>query len=131
MKRWMLAVLVVFSQCAAAQSQTPRQPTEEECLGLLAILPTFQIPEMKLYYENSPSATGKDIAQKLLSLADNGNKVAQFTYSNLVLTGYCVPQDVCTARKYREQSRGGATDWEKRYPIPPWVRKKYDEAQCR
>lgn len=93
-------------------------------------MPTFEIPEMNAYYEKNRSASGKEFAQKLHSLADAGDKSAQFIYSNLLLTGYCVPQDFCAARRYREQSRGGPGDLEKAYPIPPYLKKKYDEASC-
>ncbi len=126
MKRLLCATIVAISQCAWAQAK----PNEEDCRGLLGILPTFQIPEMKVYYESNPDASGKDMVQKLRSLAEAGDKTAQFTYGNLLLTGYCVPQDFCAARKYREQSRGGATDWEAIYPIPRYLRKKYDDAVC-
>jgi hypothetical protein len=129
--RWKCAAIAFASTCAVAQSQYPnRQPSEEECLGLIGIMPTFEIPEMKAYYHKNHDASGKDMAQKLHSLADAGDKTAQFVFSNLLITGYCVPQDFCAARKYREQSRGGSKDWEKDYPIPPYLKKKYDEASC-
>jgi len=126
----MCAALIVISHCASAQSQYPnRQPTEGECLGLIALLPYSA--EMKAYYDKSQEASAKEIAEKLRSLADSGDKAAQFTYSNLLLTGYCVPQDFCAARTYRERSRGGDTDWEKVYPIPSYLKKKYEDATCR
>lgn len=111
MIRWTFAALVFASTGAMAQSQYPnRQPSEEECLGLIGILPTFEIPEMKAYYEKNRNAAGKDLAQKLQALADAGDKSAQFTYGHLLLTGYCVPQDFCAARRYHERSRGGVKD---------------------
>ena len=96
----------------------------------MAVLPTLQVPGMTAYYGNNRDAGGKAMAEKLRSLADAGNKTAQFAYSNLLLTGYCVPQDFCAARKYREQSKGGVTDWEMVYPVPSYLKKKYDEAAC-
>ena len=104
-------------------------PTEEDCLGLIAVLPTFQIKKMSVYYENNPSASGKELAQQLHSLADGGDKDAQFTYSILLLNGYCIPRDICAARRYLEMSRGGTNNWEKTYPIPPWS--KEAEATCK
>ena len=132
MNRWTCAALVALSLDAVAQPQPPsRQPTEEECLGLIAVLPAMQVPEMQAFYEANRDAGGKALAGKLRSLADAGDKTAQFTYGTLLMTGHCVPQDLCAARKYREQSRGGANDWEKLYPVPPFLKKKYDDAECR
>ena len=112
MKRRILAYLILASFANIASAQVPN-PTEEECLGLIAVLPTFESPEMKAYYEKSRGATtGKQVAEKLRAVADSGNKDAQFTLSMLLLNGYCVPQDICAARKYREKSRGAANDWE-------------------
>ncbi len=129
MKSHILAWVVIALLPTISQAQVPN-PTEEECLGLIAVLPTFDSAEMKAYFEMNREATGKQLAEKLRSVADSGVKVAQFTYSNLLLAGYCVGQDMCAARKYREKSRGGANDWERDYPIPPSLRKKYAEAQC-
>jgi len=129
--RLLCAVAAIASTCATAQSQFPnRQPTEEECKGLIAVLPTFEIPEMESYYRKNEDASGKELAQKLRSLAEAGDKAAQFIYSTLLLTGYCVPQDFCAARKFREQSRGGSTNWEQKYPMPPYLKEKSDQAAC-
>ena len=95
-------------------------PTEEDCLAFIAVLPTFESDKMKAYYEINPKASGKDLVERLQSLADDGDKDAQFTYSMLLLNGYCVPKDVCAARQYLVKSRGGPKNWEQVYPPQPW-----------
>ena len=129
MKRLTLALVAISAFPIISKAQVPN-PTEEECLGLIAVLPTFQSAEMKAYYQKNPDANGKQLAEKLQALADAGDKNAQFTYSMLLSNGYCVPQDICAARKYREKSRGGARDWETVYPLSPSLQKKDVEAQC-
>ena len=131
MNRWIVAVLLTTSLGAGAQTPYPnRQTTEEECLGLIAVLRTFEIPEMKTYFEKNRDVSGREVAEKIRSLGDSGDKTAMFIYSALLLGGYCVPQDFCAARKYREKSRGGATDWELIYPIPPFLKKRESETVC-
>lgn len=95
-------------------------PTEEDCLAFMAILPTFESDKMKAYYEANPDAGGKALVERLRSVANDGDKSAQFTYSMLLLNGYCVPKDVCAARQYLERSRGGPKNWEPLYPPQPW-----------
>ena len=130
MKHWILvtalAVLVVPSVLAleAVSELVP----EEDCLGLIAILPTFRNKDMSLYYQMTPNATGKQLAARIQLLADGGDKDLQFTYSQLLLNGYCVPKDVCAARRYLEKSRGGPNDWEKVYPVTPFP--KDAESKC-
>ncbi len=121
-QRWILASMVMVSLGAMGQAPAPigEMPTEEDCLALIAVLPTFHSAKMKACYEMKPNAGGKDLVEKIQSLADGGDKDLQFTYSMLLLNGYCVPIDVCAARRSLEKSRGGATDWEQVYPTPPW-----------
>ena len=97
MKRWILAAIVTVSFGAIAQAAGPigEIPTEEDRLGLIAVLPTFQSEGMKAFYEKNPEASGKEIVEQLRSLADAGDKDAQFTYGMLLLYGYCVPKDIC------------------------------------
>jgi len=130
LKHWILAPIVVVSLGAIGQEPAPigKIPTEEDCLGLIAVLPTFHSEKMKAYYEMNPKVSGKELVEKLQSLADGGDKDVQFTYSMLLLNGYCVPKDVCAARRYLEKSRGGPNNWEKMYPIPPWP--KDSESMC-
>ncbi len=130
LKRWILAPIVTVSLGAIGQAPAPigKIPTEEDCLGLIAVLPTFHSEKMKAYYEMNPKASGKELVEKLQSLADGGDKDVQFTYSMLLLNGYCVPKDVCAARRYLEKSRGGPNNWEQVYPIPPWP--KDAESMC-
>ena len=129
MKRHTIAFFVIAALPTLSQAQVPH-PSEEECLGLIAVLPTFQSPGMKTYYEKNPEAKGRQLAEQLHSLADSGDKDAQFTYGMLLSNGYCVPQDICAGKRYREKSRGGANDWEKIYPLSPALQKKAAEAQC-
>ena len=121
-KLWIMAsmVAVAFSAMAQATATIGMIPTEEDCLGLIAVLPTFHSEKMKSYYDMNPKASGKELVEQLQSLADGSDKDVQFTYSMLLLNGYCVPKDVCAARRYLERSRGGLNNWEKVYPIPPW-----------
>ena len=130
MKRWVLISLAFVSLGSLAQAtgSIGAIPTEEDCLAFMAILPTFQSQGMSAYYEKNPAANGKDLVEKLQGLANSGDKAAQFTYSMLLRNGYCVPQDVCAAQRYLEQSRGGPTDWEQIYPVPPGS--KEAEATC-
>lgn len=130
MKRWTLMALVAFAQVANGQTVLPigEIPTKEDCLGYIAILPTFYSEKMKVFYEINPGASGKELVEKIQSLADGGDKDLQYTYSQLLLNGYCVPKDVCAARRYLEQSRGGPNNWEKVYPIQPWP--KAVETMC-
>jgi hypothetical protein len=116
--RLLFVALIAISLNASAQYMANDPPGEMSCLGLLRALPARQIPDMKPYYENIHEGSGKEIAEKLQSLAASGNKDAQFTLSIPLLTGRCVPQDICAARKYRGQSRGSSNNWEKKYPIP-------------
>jgi hypothetical protein len=83
---------------------------------------------MKLFYEKNPKASGRELVEEIQLLADRGDKDLQYTYSQLLLNGYCVPKDICAARRYLEQSRGGPNNWEKVYPIQPWP--KETEARC-
>jgi len=119
MKRVILTSIVAVALAANAQGQAPvgEIPTEEDCLAYIAILPTFHSEKMKFFYEMNPKASGKEMVEKIQSLADSGDKDLQFTYSQLLLNGYCVPKDVCAARKYLEKSRGGPNNWEQVYPI--------------
>lgn len=119
LKRWIFAPIVTVSLGAIGQAPPPigKIPTEEECLGYIAILPTFRSENMKPY---SMIVDGKELVEKIQSLADGGDKDVQFTYSMLLLNGYCVPKDVCAARRYLEKSRGGPNNWEQVYPKQPW-----------
>jgi hypothetical protein len=102
MKWRALIALVAFAQVANGQT-VPLEgelPTEEDCLGYIAILPTFHSEKMKVFYARNPKASGKELVEKIQSLADLGDKDLQFTYSQLLLNGYCVPRDVCAARQY-------------------------------
>jgi len=130
MKRWILMALVAFAQVANGQTVPPigEIPTEEDCLGYIAILPTFYSEKMKVFYEKNPKASGKELVEEIQSLADRGDKDLQYTYSQLLLNGYCVPKDVCAARRYLEQSRGGPNNWEQLYPIQYWP--KETEPRC-
>ena len=122
MKRWILASVVVVS--LAAKGQVPASigeiPTKEDCLSFIAILPTFQSKKMSAFYDMHPDASAKELVEKIQSLADSGDKDLQFTYGQLLLTGYCVPKDLCAARRYLEKSRGGPNNWAQVYPYPPW-----------
>ena len=104
-------------------------PSEEDCLAYIAILPTFHSEKMKIFYEMNPKASGKELVQKIQSLADSGDRDLQFTYSQLLLNGYCVPKDACAARKYQEKSRGNPNNWEQVYPIVPWP--KDTDSMCK
>ncbi len=68
-------------------------PTEEDCLSFIAVLPTFHSKKMKDYYDMNLQAGGKELMEKIQSLADSGDKDEQFVYSMLLLNGYCVPID--------------------------------------
>ena len=122
LKLWILTPILAATVGAMAQATGPIGgiPSEEDCLAFIAILPTFHSKEMTAYYETNPSASGKDLLGKLQSLANGDDKAAQFTYSMLLRNGYCVPQDVCAARRYLKKSRGGPNNWEQMYPSPPW-----------
>ena len=130
MKRGILMAFVAFAQVANGQTMPPKGeiPTEEDCLAYIAILPTFNSEKMKVFYEKNPKASGKELVKKIQLLADRGDKDLQYTYSQLLLNGYCVPKDICAARQYLEQSRGGPKNWEQVYPIQPWP--KETEARC-
>lgn len=121
MKRWILTTIFAVSLVAKGQAVAPlgEIPTEEDCVSYIAILPTFQSEKMKVFYEMNPNAGGKQLVEKIQSLADSGDKDLQFTYSQLLLNGYCVPKDVCAARRYLEKSRGSPNNWEHVYPSPP------------
>jgi len=121
LKHWILAPIITVSLAAIGQAQSPIEkiPPEEDCLGMIAVLPTFHSENMKVYYKANPQASGKELVEKLHSLADGDDKDAQFTYSILLLYGYCVPKDVCAARRYLKKSRGGPNNWEQVYPISP------------
>ncbi len=134
MKLKNLILGLVSTVSLGAMSQSPlapigKMPTEEDCLALIAVLPTFHSERMKAYYELNPNASGKALVEKLQSLADGDDKDAQFTYSMLLLNGYCVPKYVCAARRYLERSRGGPNNWEQLYPISAWP--KDLEALCK
>ena len=120
-KNWILASIITASISALGQTQAliGRIPTQEDCLALIAVLPTFHSEKMKAYYELHPAASGKDLVQEIQSLADRGDKDLQFTYGMLLHHGYCVPKDFCAARRYIEKSRGGLNNWEQVYPIAP------------
>jgi hypothetical protein len=83
---------------------------------------------MKLFYEKNPKASGRELVEEIQLLADRGDKDLQYTYSQLLLNGYCEPEDICAARRYLEQSRGGPNNWEQVSPIQPWP--KETEARC-
>jgi hypothetical protein len=53
MKHWILAPIVAISLGAMGQAPAPSEavPSEEDCLGLIAILPTFRSDKMSAYYE--------------------------------------------------------------------------------
>jgi len=122
LKCWVLLSTVLVS--LVAKSQVPASigaiPTKEDCFGFIAILPTFHSEKMKVFYDLNPNASGKEMVEKIQSLADSGDKDLQYTYSQLLLNGYCVPKDICAARRYLEKSRGGSNNWEQIYPISPW-----------
>jgi hypothetical protein len=122
MMHWVLAsfTAATFAATAQAPGLIGEIPTEEDCLAFIAILPTFHSEKMKLFYENNPQASGKQLVEKIESLADGGDKDLQFTYSQLLLTGYCVPKDLCSARRYLIRSRGSLINWEQMYPSAPW-----------
>lgn len=130
MKRGILIALVAFALAANGQTVplTGEIPTKDDCLGYIAVLPTFHSEKMKIFYEINPTASGKELVEKIQSLADRGDKDLQYTYSQLLLNGYCVPKDVCAARRYLEQSRGGPNNWEKVYPIQ--LRPEDTESKC-
>lgn len=129
-KHWILVPISVLSLGAIGQTQVPigMIPTEEDCLSFIAVLPTFHSEKMKEYYDMNPKADGKELVEKIKSMADGGDKDVQFTYSMLLLNGYCVPKDVCAARQYLKKSRGGSNNWEQVYPMPPWP--KDTESKC-
>ncbi len=131
MKRGILITLVAFAQVANGQTAAHigEIPTEEDCLADIAILPTFDSENMKFFNEKNPKASGKELLEEIQLLADRGDKDLQYTYSQLLLNGYCVPKDVCAARRYPEQSRGGPNNWEQVCPIQPWP--KEAEARCK
>lgn len=122
MKRWILTTLVAFAQIANGQSVLPLAeiPSEEDCRAYIAILPTFYSEKMKAFYEKNSKASAKELVNQIRALADRGDKDLQYTYSQLLLNGYCVPKDVCAARRYLAQSRGGQNNWEKVYPKQSW-----------
>lgn len=122
LKHWILVSIAAFSFGAIGQTQGPigMIPSEEDCLGFIAVLPTFHSERMKAYYDTNPTAGGKALVEKIQAFADEDDKDVQFTYSMLLLNGYCVPRDVCAARRYLEKSRGGPNNWEQAYPNPPW-----------
>ena len=95
----------------------------------MAMRPTSHSEKMKICYEMNPKASGKELVEKIRSLADSGDKDLQFTYSQLLLNGYCVPKDICAARRYLETSRGGSNNWEQVYPVSPWP--KDAESMCK
>lgn len=122
LKHWILVPIYALSLGATGQTQEliGMLPTEEDCLSFIAVLPTFHSEKMKAYYDMNPQAGGRELMEKIQSLADSGDKDEQFVYSMLLLNGYCVPKDVCAARRYLEKSRGGPNNWEQVYPISPW-----------
>ena len=122
MKRWIFASLVAVTFCAESQSisSAGEMAPEEDCLAYIAILPTFHSQQMSDFYKLNPQASAVELVNKIKSLADGGDKDLQFTYSQLLLTGYCVPKDVCAALGYREKSRGSTNNWEQTYPYPPF-----------
>ena len=130
LKHWVFVLLAAVSLDAVAQAPGTigNIPTAEDCVGFIALLPTFRSPKMLAFYEKKPDANGKELVEKIQSLADSGDKALQFTYSMLLLTGYCIPKDICAARRYLEKSRGGPDNWELEYPYPPWP--KDDEVKC-
>ena len=58
MKHWILAPLVTISLNAIAQAPAliGKIPTEEDCLGLIAVLPTFESEKMKTYLRDQPES---------------------------------------------------------------------------
>lgn len=122
LKRWILAPLLAASLAGQGQvlPAIGEIPTKEHCLSFIAILPTFHSARMSAFYAMNPDASAKEMVEKVQSLADGGDKDLQFTYGQLLLTGYCVPKDICAARRYLEKSRGGPDNWEQIYPYPPW-----------
>jgi len=126
MKWRIFAPIVGVVLCTVAHAAGPigEIPSEGDCLGLIAVLPTFYSEGMKSFYEKHPDASGKDLVEQLRLLADGGDKDAQFTYGMLLLHGYCVPEDLCAGRRYVKQSRGGKHDWERQYPAEPSLVKK-------
>jgi hypothetical protein len=121
MKRWIFASLVVVTLFAKGQSvaSAGMMATEEDCLAYIAILPTFHSQKMSDFYTLNPQASAAELVGKIKLLADSGDKDLQFTYSRLLMSGYCVPKDVCAARGYLEKSRGSSNNWEQTYPYPP------------
>ena len=112
-------LMILFLQPIAQGSQEiGKIPTEEDCMGLIAVLPTFRSEAMTAWYEkgNQSGLTGKQVVEKIQSLAEAGDKELQFTYGTLLTRGYCVPKDLCAGLNYIKLSRGGKMDWEKIYP---------------
>jgi hypothetical protein len=120
-KRWMFASLVVVTLFARGQTTLPagEMVPEEDCLAYIAILPTFSSQKMSDFYKLNPQASAAELLDKIKSLADGGDKDLQFTYSRLLMSGYCLPKNVCASLSYLEKSRGSANNWEQAYPYPP------------
>jgi hypothetical protein len=80
LKRWIFAPIVAVSLGAIGQVPPPigKIPTEEDCLGFIAALPTFHSEKMMDYYKMNPNASGKELVEELQSLADGGDKDLQF-----------------------------------------------------
>jgi hypothetical protein len=131
-KRVFASVAAAVCLSANAHSSVQSEALKETgCVGILNALPTKQISAMKPYYDGSRKPIGAEMAERLHSLADGGDKDAQFTYSVLLLTGRCVPQDICAARGYRWRSQGSTQNWEQRYPIPREFEKQESETICK
>lgn len=92
--------------------------SELDCRSYIAILPTFHSMSMRDFYAKNPDVPTKLLIDKIRTEANLGDKGLQFTYSQLLFNGYCVPKDVCAAVRYLKKSRGGAANWELIYPLP-------------
>jgi hypothetical protein len=116
------ALLATSCTALAAPSPTTLEgiASEEDCMALIAVLPTFHSPAIVRFFDDNPHVSTPALVERIHKLADGGDKTLQFTYSQLLRNGYCVAQDACAAQRYLEQSRGGPIDWEQQYPVPPW-----------
>ena len=127
---FILTLILTFDVFAKNNNVIGEMPSIQDCGGLIAVLPTFHSKEMASWYEKNQYLGGKILVDKIQSLAEAGDKELQFTYGMLFLSGYCVPQDICTGWKYIKKSRGGQQTWEKMYPYPKGLNQKTLEEKC-
>jgi len=119
-------IIISLHPFALGAKEIGKIPTEEECMGLIAVLPTFRSEAMAAWYEKNKQSglTAKQVVEQIQSLAKAGDKELQYTYGTLLSRGYCVPKVLCEGLKYIKLSRGGKMDWEKIYPTAQ------DEGKC-